>query len=161
MKLPDSYPADVQGAFALLKTRERLTLDDLRVLAMLECFGEEFYLRLARQLPNPEARELLTRNGHEERAHAHRLLKAIRLLGGEPFELPSAANNPFLQIPTPAAVVNADLFAALAQGEADGDLAYQAWADAETNAEVAKLYRQNGVEETQHGKRLAQVRGML
>lgn len=161
MQLPDGYTADSQAAFALMKTRQRLSIDDVKVLALLECYGEEFYFSLARQVPNDEARALLTRNGQEERAHAHRLLKAIRLLGGEPFELPSVAENPFLQAPAPSVTVTADLLAAFALGEADGDLQYQAWADAEPNAEVAKLYRQNGLEETRHGERLTQVRAML
>ena len=161
MQLPEGYSADSQAAFALLKTRKRLSLDDVKVLAILECFGEEFYFGLARQMPNEEARELLMRNGQEERAHAHRLLKATRLLGGEEFELPSAAENPFLQTPAPPTPVTADLLAAFAQGEADGDLQYQAWADAEPNPEVAKLYRQNGLEETRHGERLKQVRALL
>jgi rubrerythrin len=161
MKLPDGYTADSQAAFAQLKTRKRLSIDDLKVLAMLECFGEEFYLGLARQLPNAAASALLSRNGNEERGHAHRLLKAIRLLGGESFELPAAANNPFMQGPATPITVTADLLAAFAQGEVDGDLAYQAWADAEPNAEVAKLYRQNGAEETQHAQRLSQVRALL
>jgi rubrerythrin len=66
-----------------------------------------------------------------------------------------------LQTPGAELDVSADLFAVLAQGEADGDLAYQTWADAEPNAEVAKLYRQNGAEETQHAERLARVRALL
>jgi rubrerythrin len=161
MQLPDGYTADSQAAFALMKTRSRLSIDDVKVLAILECYGEEFYFGLARQVRNDEARALLTRNGQEERAHAHRLVKAIRLLGGEPFELPSAAENPFLQTPAPSMPVTADLLAAFAQGEVDGDLQYHAWADAEPNLEVANLYRQNGVEETRHSERLKQVRAML
>lgn len=161
MQLPAGYTDNPQAAFALMKTKPRLSLDDLKVLALLECYGEEFYFGLARQVPNEEARALLTRNGQEERAHAHRLLKAIRLLGGDPFELPSAAENPFLQAPAPPMPVTADLLAAFAQGEVDGDLQYQAWADAEPNVEVSKLYRQNGAEETRHSERLAQVRMIL
>ena len=88
MQLPDGYTADSQAAFALMKTRPRLSIDDLKVLALLESAAEQFYFGLAQQMTNAEARALLTRNGQEELGHAHRLVKAIRLLGGETFELP-------------------------------------------------------------------------
>ena len=48
--------------------------------------------------------------------------------------------------------------AALMQGEADGDLVYQVWADAESDPKVAELLRQNGREETRHGERVEQVK---
>ena len=161
MQLPDGYTADSQAAFALMKTRPRLSIDDLKVLALLESAAEQFYFGLAQQMTNAEARALLTRNGQEELGHAHRLVKAIRLLGGETFELPGAAENPFMQTPAPSVAVTPDFLELFALGEADGDLQYHAWADAEPNAEVAKIYRQNGVEETRHGERLTQVRAML
>ena len=167
MQLPDGYTADSQAAFALMKTRPRLSIDDLKVLALLESAAEQFYFGLAQQMTNAEARALLTRNGQEELGHAHRLVKAIRLLESEGnytrvhFELPGAAENPFLQTPAPSVAVTPDFLELFALGEADGDLQYHAWADAEPNAEVAKIYRQNGVEETRHGERLTQVRAML
>ena len=89
--LPDGYPADAFEAFAFLKTRTRLDIEDLKVLAMIECYGEAFYQILVAGVGHAEARALLGRNGAEERGHAHRVLKAIRLLGGEPFELPAVA----------------------------------------------------------------------
>jgi hypothetical protein len=161
LSLPAGYPSDPNAAFALLKSRRRLSLDDLKVLAILECFGEAFYLDIARNIGNDEARALLTRNGHEERGHAHRLLKAMTLLGGAAFELPAPADNPFLQAATPAIAVNADFLGLLEKGEADGDLQYQAWAAAEPHPEVAQLYRQNGAEETRHGQRVTQVKRLL
>ena len=159
--LPPGYPADAFEAFALLKTRTRLNIDDLKVLAMIECFGETFYRILAAGIADPDARELLERNGAEERGHAHRVLKAIRLLGGAPFELPADEDNPFMAFAPAAVPANAELFALLEQGEVDGDLAYQAWADAEPNAEVAALYRLNGREETQHSERVIEARRRL
>ncbi len=56
---------------------------------------------------------------------------------------------------------NAGLFAMIEQGEVDGDLSYQAWADAEPNQEVAKLYRLNGKEETRHSERVTEVKKRL
>ena len=49
----------------------------------------------------------------------------------------------------------------LTQGEVDGDLSYQAWADAEENAEVADLLRLNGREETRHSERVGEVKRLL
>ncbi|MEQ8233939.1 MAG: ferritin-like domain-containing protein [Gammaproteobacteria bacterium] len=159
--LPAGYPADAFEAFAFLKTRERLDIEDLKVLAMIECYGEAFYRILAAGVGDAQARELLERNGAEERGHAHRVLKAIRLLGGEPFELPPDEENPFMALAPAAVPADAELFALLEQGELDGDLAYQAWADAEPNAEVAALYRLNGREETRHSERVVEARRRL
>lgn len=159
--LPDGYPAAPMEAFYFLKTRPHLSVADLQVLAMIEGWGEAFYLALAEGVGHPEARSLLTRNAQEERGHAHRLLKAIALKGGAPFALPDAADNPFLQGGLAGLALTGDLMTMLQQGEVDGDLTYQAWADAEPDPEVAKLLRQNGVEETRHSERVAQVRTLL
>jgi len=58
-------------------------------------------------------------------------------------------------------IINADLLAVIEQTEQDGDLQYQKWASAESNAEVAKILRQNGIEETRHGERVAQVVSLI
>ena len=83
--LPAGYPEQAFDAFAFLKSRTELSIEDMQVLAMIECFGEAFYLVLADNVANDEARALLTRNGNEERGHAHRLLKAIKLKSGEDY----------------------------------------------------------------------------
>ena len=159
--LPDGYPADAFAAFALLKSRQTLSVEDLQVLAMIECFGEQFYFVLAEGTQHDEARALLKRNGQEERGHAHRLLQAIALKGGAPFVLPEPADNPFMAMAPRELAISSDLIAALEKGEADGDLTYQAWADAEPNAQVAALLRLNGSEETRHGERVAVVKRLL
>lgn len=159
--LPPGYPADAFAAFALLKSRQTLSVEDLQVLAMIECFGEQFYFLLAEGTQHEEAQALLRRNGHEERGHAHRLLQAITLKGGAPFALPDAADNPFMAMAPRELAISSDLIAALEKGEADGDLTYQTWADAEPHAEVAALLRLNGREETRHGERVAAVKLML
>jgi hypothetical protein len=160
--IPAGYPDNQPEAFALLATRARLSIDDLKILALLETAGEAFYFAAARATDNAQAKALLTRNGQEERGHAHRLLKAIALLGGE-YSLPEADANPYIVPMQLEGMLNADLFAAIQQGEQDGDLQYQAWADAEAeaNPEVAKIYRQNGSEETRHSERLAEVAALL
>ncbi len=159
--LPAGYPTEAFAAFDFLKTRQQLSVEDLQVLAMIECYGEVFYQILARDIEDEEARALLGRNAQEERGHAHRVLKAIELKGGAPFTLPPIEENPFMQFAPGHLPANAGLFAMIEQGEVDGDLSYQAWADAEPNQEVAKLYRLNGKEETRHSERVTEVKKRL
>jgi rubrerythrin len=133
----------------------------LQVLAMIESWGEAFYETLARDVGDVQARELLQRNAQEERGHAYRIVKAIAMKGGVPFELPAAADNPFLKDGAGQFALTVDFMTMLERAEVDGDLQYQAWADAEPNPEVAKLYRQNGAEETRHSERITEVRRRL
>tara|TARA_R110002124_G_C8953874_1_gene513500 strand:- start:2915 stop:3403 length:489 start_codon:yes stop_codon:yes gene_type:complete len=158
--IPSGYPNDQIDAFSLLATRARLSIDDMKILALLEAAGEAFYLAAAAAVNNEEAKDLLTRNGREERGHAHRLLKAIELSGGT-FELPADVDNPYIQPMDLDGVINADLLNIIEQSEKDGDLQYQVWADAESSDAVAKILRQNGAEETRHGERVAQVVALL
>ena len=155
------YPADFFAAIEILKAREKLALDDVKALALIESAGEVFYLSVARGLSNAAAKALLTKNGNEERGHAHRLLKAIKLLGGGDFALPEHEQNPFVASVMGEFPVNVEFLAMLETGEKDGDLLYQRWAAAESNPEVAKIYLQNGKEESQHGERATQVKQLL
>lgn len=157
--IPDGYPASLDEAYALLKTHDRLSIDDLKVMAMIEQTGEAFYMAMVKVAHNKEARSLLERNAHEELGHAHRLLNAIRLLG-ESFTLPKIEENPYAE---PALFDDLDIsfLSELIKAEAGGDLAYQKWADHEPNAAVAGLYRLNGREETGHGERVAKVIALL
>lgn len=160
VNLPEGYPTEAFAAFDFLKTRTRLSVEDLKVLAMIECYGETFYEILAQGVADEEARGLLLRNAAEERGHAHRCLKAIALLGGE-FELPAKQDNPFMALAPAEIPMNAELIGLLEKGEIDGDLAYQHWADAEPVAEIAQLYRLNGREEIRHCQRVGEVKARL
>ncbi|MET0378936.1 MAG: ferritin-like domain-containing protein [Spongiibacteraceae bacterium] len=157
--LPAGYPSDASAAFKLLGARTKLSIDDLKVLALLEQSGEAGYFAMAAATDNEEAKALLMRNGQEERGHAHRLLKAIKLLGGD-FVLPEDRDNPF-HTERKIAQLTGKMMDAIAMAEGDGDVTYQAWADAEPNAEVAKIYRQNASEESRHGQRAEQVKALL
>ena len=159
--LPTGYPEQAFDAFAYLTTLTQLSVEDMQVLAMIECFGEAFYLLLADNVTDPQAKTLLTRNGNEERGHAHRLLKAIKLKGGSEFTLPANADNPFFKFCPTELKYNDSLIAALEKGEADGDLVYQVCADAESDPQVADLLRLNGREETRHGERVSAVKKLL
>jgi len=158
--LPPGYPTEAFAAFDFLKSRERLSIEDLKVLAMIECYGETFYDLLAQGVQHEAARALLKRNAAEERGHAQRCVKAIGLLGGQ-FELPAKADNPFMALAPASIPLDAELVRLLEQGEVDGDLAYQAWADREPLEEVAQIYRHNGREEIRHCERVGQVKALL
>jgi rubrerythrin len=158
MSIPDGYPADSNGAFGVLRSRAKLGPDDLKVLAMIEAAGEAFYFRVAECVQDPRAKELLRQNGREERGHAYRLAKILRLQTGEEWSVPSAEENPFLtSAPAALPAITPEFIASLEQGEADGDRLYQVWADGEANPEIAKLLRLNGREESRHGDRDAEV----
>ncbi len=102
----------------------------------------------------------LRQNGREETAHAHRLKKAIELLTGEPYAIPSLAENPYGEAPEMGAVT-VDLLRGLMQAGFGGDALYELYAKNEENADVAALPRQNGTEETRHEKRVEQVIELL
>lgn len=159
--LPAGYPEEAFAAFAFLKSRRVLSVEDLQVLAMIESYGELFYRIVADGVSDAEAKTLLSRNAQEERGHAHRILKAIQLKGGAPFALPPIDDNPFKAFAPSALAADADLLAALEQGEIDGDLCYQAWAEAEADPTVAAIYRLNGREETRHSERVTKVKARL
>lgn len=159
--IPAGYPTDQIEAITLLTNLEMPTIDDMKIMALIEAAGETFYTAAAAAVDNEEARALLLRNGQEERGHAHRLLKAIKLLSGEDWELPADADNPYVQPMDLTGMINLELLEAIQQGERDGDLSYQGWAAKMDNAEVAKIFIQNGAEETRHGERVAQVAKLL
>jgi rubrerythrin len=157
--VPAGYPTDAGGVFKLLGTRTRLSTDDMKVLALIEHAGEGAYFAMAAAVDNEEAKALLSRNAQEERGHAFRLIKAIKLLG-DSFELPADTDNPYYSTRKYDALTG-DFLSMIVAGEQDGDLQYQTWADAEPNAEVAKILRQNGSEESRHGERVMQVKALL
>ena len=159
--LPAGYPNDAFAAFDFLKSKTTLADEDFIVLALVESIGELFYEILAKGIDNPEARSLLAHNAAEERGHAHRMLKALRLRGAEPFELPPVAENLFFAMAPTEVPASDELFGLLEAGEVEGDLQYHRWAEGEPNAEVAQLLRLNGVEETRHCERVQQVKALL
>lgn len=158
--LPAGYPVEPFAALDHLKSHSTLSIEDMQVLALIETYGEVFYEVMARGIEDSEAQALLLRNAAEERGHAHRLLKAIRLKGGS-FELPDNQDNPFNPFALDHVPASTEIMDLLQQAEVDGDLQYQAWADAEPNAEVAALLRLNGREETRHFERVTEVRKRL
>src|SRR4029453_6612375 len=127
---------------------------------LLETAGEPLYFCLAEGVASEEARNLLRQNGREETAHAHRLKKAIEILTGEPYTIPTLDENPYGKPPA-MGPVTPELLRGLIQAEFGGDKLYQTYAANEPNPEVAALLLQNGREETRHGQRVEQAIALL
>jgi len=150
---------DFGAVAASLEKIDKLGVPELRLMFRLENAGETFYNRLADRLGNAAAAELLRKNAREERGHAERLRRALALKLGGKWEPEAADLAPFaLALPD---AVSAELLAGIVQGELQGDAGYQRWADAEPSAEVQKLLRQNGREETIHAGRVKEAIALL
>ena len=150
---------DFFSANAALAAKEHLDDGALELIYRLEVSGEVLYQGLADRVDDPEAKELLRRNGVEERGHARRIAKVLSLRTGTEWT-PSAEHEEILAIPLPD-TVDAAFFLAVVQGEISGDAGYQRWADREDDPEVARLLRLNGREETIHAERAQQVHEIL
>jgi rubrerythrin len=158
--LPADLPPDFGSAFGRLMSLQRLGVEDMKLMILLETAGEPLYFGLAESLESEEARALLRQNGREETAHAHRLKKAIEILTGRPYTIPSLAENPYGKPPAMGPVTK-ELLRGLIQAERGGDALYQTYAANEPNAEVAALLLQNGREETRHGERVEQAIALI
>ena len=159
--LPADLPADLNGAFQKLLGLDRLDVEDMKLMVLLETAGDPLYQKLAELAPNEEAAKLLQQNGREETAHAHRLKKAIEILTESSFEVPHLDENPYSEPPPLPEALSAGMLRGVVGAEQGGDAMYQRYADNEPNAEVAELLRQNGREELRHGERVEQVIDML
>lgn len=158
--LPKDMPQTSEAAFAYIGTIDTPSIDDLKLMVCLEASGQSFYRALAAGAPSREIGDLLSANGREEMAHAKRLQKAIHILTGETFDIPSPEANPFDTAPA-ILPLDASLLDTMAQGEFGGELMYEGWAAKIGNDEVAKLLRQNGLEERRHGERAEQAKALL
>ena len=154
--LPERMPASYGEALARLARAERLDVDDMKLMVLLETAGEPLYAKLAAGVGPAEAKALLLQNGREETAHAHRLKRAIEKRTGAPYALPSLAENPYGE-PPPLPAVDVALLAGVQAGEVAGDLMYQRYAEHESDPEIAEWLRQNGREELRHRDRVGQV----
>ncbi len=161
--LPSDLPPDFGSAFGRLLSLEKLGVEDMKLMILLETAGEPLYFGLAEGLSSEaseEARSLLRQNGREETAHAHRLKKAIEILTGGPYAIPTLDENPYGKPPA-MGPVTPELLRGLIQAEFGGDKLYQTYAANEPDPEVAALLLQNGREETRHGQRVEQVIALL
>lgn len=152
-------PTDFYSAVAAMGALAELDVEAMRLLFRVERSGEDFYNGIADRIGDERAAALLRRNGREERGHAERIRKAIGLKLGRDFE-PSSEDLALLPVPLPD-TISPELLPVIVQGEIDGDLGYQRWADRETDPEVQRLLRLNGREETVHGERVREVIALL
>jgi hypothetical protein len=101
---------------------------------------------------------LAERNGREEAGHGERLIRAIELKLGSPYEPETRGLG---SLPTAPLQVTAEYLAAIVTGEHFGGSSYHQWAENEPNPEIARLLRQNGREEVMHARRVEQVIDMM
>ncbi|MFI0462054.1 MAG: ferritin-like domain-containing protein [Ilumatobacteraceae bacterium] len=137
----------------------KLEVPEMSLLYRIEMAGELFYNILADRVGNDTAADLLRKNAVEERGHARRLARMISIKLGHEWE-PTPEEAELLAVPLPE-TIDSKMFAAVVQGEINGDAGYQRWADAETDEEVVRLLRLNGREETIHAGRAQQVFDLL
>ena len=159
--IPEGAPTSIGEAFAHINAVTAPTIDDLKVMVLLEAAGLEMSRGMVPGTDNAQVAALLEHNGREELAHAHRVAKAIKAISGEDFPPPESAENPYLAGPIPSMPVTAEALRGLSQGEFAGEDLYERWASNINNAEAARLFRLNGGEERDHGDRLVRAAVLL
>ena len=160
IELSPSMPKNATEASAYIFTVKAPTIDDYKVMVLLEAAGQGFYGALAEAAPSDEVRALLARSGQEEVGHAHRVSRVIEKLFGESFPVPEPGDNPYHAIPT-GLVVSAEMLDGITQGENAGEALYEGWAAGVSDEEAARLLRQNGKEEAKHGERAQEAKRLL
>jgi rubrerythrin len=162
-QLPTGAPATLMEAFGYIVNVKKPTVDDLKVMVLVEAAGLETYRGSAAQFDHPGVKALLIENGYEEFKHSLRVADAIRAMTGEVFPAPTPADNPYLQsgeIPS-FGEATAQALRNLAQAEHGGKDLYEGWAQHCGNEEAARLFRMNGKEEHEHGDRLLEAAKLL
>ncbi len=161
VEIPAGASASIGEAFAQINALDKPSVDELKVMVLLEAAGQELYRAMAKGTENPEVIAILEHNGREELGHGHRVAKAIRAISGEEYLPPAPADNPYLAGPLPSAAITAEGLRGLVRSEVAGEVLYERWAANIGNAEAAKLFRQNGKEELEHGDRLLEAAALL
>lgn len=153
-------PPDFNSALAYLAGVAQPTVDDLRLMVLIEASGQALYQELADSVQDQQVKDVLQQNGREELAHAHRVAKAVEHLTGAPCPVPESAQNPYCRNPQKL-VFTPDTCAAIIAGEMGGEDLYGAWASSLSDVHAAQLLRQNGAEERRHGERLQTIAHLL
>ncbi len=160
VELSEGMPKDAASAGAYIFTVTKPTLDDLKVMVMLEAAGKGFYDALSASAPNEAVRALLAKNGQEEMGHAHRVVRVIKQVFGVDFAIPTPEENPYA-MGSAGIQVSKDMLNGITQGEIAGEGLYESWAVALGDEEAARQLRQNGKEERGHGERAQQAVALL
>jgi rubrerythrin len=151
--LPPNAPTNLYEAFAYIGSVRQPTMDDLKLMLLLEAAGKVMYDDLAADAADPDVRQWLLESGQDEYLHAQRLAQVLTLLTNEPHSVPDSEENPYL-VGWENPKLSADLVENLANAEAGGEALYEGWARSCPNPDAAKLLRQNGQEETAHAERM-------
>ncbi len=159
--LPQGAPATLTEAFGYITNLKKPSIEDLKVMVLVEAASKNLYEALADGVPDEQAKALLRANGREELGHAHRVARAIGKLTGTDYPVPTPEENPYLAAPLPKYEVNKAMLDGLAQTEFNGNDLYDSWATHVGNAEAGALLLENGREEIGHGKRLQQASALL
>jgi rubrerythrin len=160
IELTPTMPKDAASAGAYIFTVAKPTLEDLKVMVLLEAAGEGFYQALSASAPNEEVRALLAKNGQEEMGHAHRVVRVIKQVFGEDVEIPAAENNPYAS-GNRGMAVSKEMLTQMIQGELAGEGLYERWAEALGDEEAGRQLRRNGLEERRHSERAQQALELL
>jgi rubrerythrin len=160
VELSEGMPKDAASAGAYIFTVAKPTLDDLKVMVMLEAAGKGFYDALSASAPNEAVRALLAKNGQEEMGHAHRVVRVIKQVFGEDFAIPTPEENPYA-MGSAGITVSKEMLNGITQGEIAGEGLYESWAVALGDEEAARQLRQNGKEERGHGVRAQEAVALL
>ena len=160
-QLPAGAPPSLGEAFAYINGVTAPTLDDLKVMVLLEAAGLDLYRGISAGSDDPAVVALLEHNGREELAHSHRVAKAILAISGEAFPPPEPSDNPYLGGPMLDVPLTPEGLRGLAQSEFGGEMLYERWAASTSNEEAARLFRLNGKEEAEHGGRLLEAAALL
>jgi rubrerythrin len=160
--LEPGMPQTIGEAFAHIGTVTAPTVQDIKVMCLVEAASRELYLATAATADNPAVADLLNTNGDEEFRHARRAAAVLKVLTGTDYLPPEADANPYLAGGTfPIGELTPAGLRKLSQAEFGGEALYESWAASIGNAEAAALLRANGKEETDHGNRLLQAAALL
>jgi hypothetical protein len=154
------YTETAQDAFARLMATAKPSLDDLKVLLVLEASGKSAYAAMARGTSSDAVKRIFEQNGREELGHAVRLRQVIKLVHDEAVTVPSDDENPFATGADVVLPVTKESLESIAGGEVVGGDLYERWAVGFSD-EAARLLRQNGLEERRHGDRIREITGLL
>lgn len=158
--LPPNAPTNLYEAFAYIGSVRQPTMDDLRLMLLLEAAGKVMYDDLAADATDDGVRRWLLESAEDEYLHAKRLAQVLTLLTNEPHSVPDSEENPYLvgwEKPT----LSAALVENLANAEAGGEALYEDWATSCPNPDAAELLCQNGREETAHAEHMRLIRQRL
>ncbi len=161
-EIPAGAPATLNEAFKHIAALDNPSVEDLKVMVLLEAAGLQLYQDMAAGADRDDIHAILLHNGREELAHAHRVAKAIGKITGVDYPVPAPEENPYLAgAPMEPRPITAEVLQALAQSEFNGEGLYERWASNCPNAEAAALFRLNGREESEHGARLQEAAALL